>query len=365
MDYKGFYDSPDYDTSMRDALANIVRGFKKPENWQAVQQGVQNVANVAPSVGESLARGAIGQIPGTPGDISATIRQFAPQTMQNVFGQRSMPTTEEILAQVPRATPTYQGSQQHEMVGQVTGPALAKLLKMGAEATKGMPVGNMIKNVDAFKIAQENAALPVSEGGLGLPKNNTAMDRAKAMGFTENVYHGTNADIRNFNPNLADTRRGTGTPTGSIVVSSEPATASTYAGEKPLEWIKSYEEGGNVMPLLINKGKNMSMNARQGEYTPNWREIYNPKYPDIETTNEFAQIAKEKGKQSATIKNVKDNAVMSGAEGDTTFIFDPSLIRSRFAAFDPKRIKEADILAAVAPLSLKEQLEEQFNKLKK
>ena len=36
----------------------------------------------------------------------------------------------------------------------------------------------------------------------------------------------------------------------------------------------------------------------------------------------------------------------SGQEGDTTFIFDPSLIRSRFAAFDPKRVKEADILAA-------------------
>lgn len=161
MDYKGFYDSPDYDTSIRDALANIVRGLKKPENWQAVQQGVQNVANVAPSVGESLARGAIAQVPGTFGDVSATARQFAPQTMQNVFGQRSMPTTEEILAQVPRLTPTYQGSQQHETVGSVTGPALAKLLKMGAQATKGMPVGNMIKKVD--EVPQSIAETKINE----------------------------------------------------------------------------------------------------------------------------------------------------------------------------------------------------------
>ena len=35
----------------------------------------------------------------------------------------------------------------------------------------------------ALETAQRNAAKPVSEGGLGLPANNTPMDRAKAMGF--------------------------------------------------------------------------------------------------------------------------------------------------------------------------------------
>lgn len=224
-----------------------------------------------------------------------------------------------------------------------------------------------------FLIAQRNAALPISEGGLGLAANNTAAQRAKALGFTDEVYHGTNADIRNFDPMMADTRRGTGTPMGAVVVSSEPKTASTYAGEKPTEWIKAYSEGGNVMPLLVNKGKNMSMNAAQDGYTPSWKELYNHKYPDVETTNDFAAIAKQKGKQSATIKNVKDNAVMSGAEGDTTFIFDPSLIRSKFAAFDPKRVKEADLLAAglAVPMvkpeekkSRKQIIEEELNKKK-
>lgn len=224
---------------------------------------------------------------------------------------------------------------------------------------------------ERFLIAQRNAALPISEGGLGLTANNTAAQRAKALGFTDEAYHGTNADIRNFDPMMADSRRGTGTPMGAVVVSSEPKTASTYAGEKPTEWIKAYAEGGNVMPLLINKGKNMSMNATQGGYTPSWKEIYNPKYPDVETTNDFAAIAKQKGKQSATIKNVKDNAVMSGAEGDTTFIFDPSLIRSRFAAFDPKRVKEADLLAAGLAIPMPEEkktrkqiIEEELNKKK-
>lgn len=35
----------------------------------------------------------------------------------------------------------------------------------------------------AHDIARKNAALPIEQGGLGLPADNTAMDRAKAMGF--------------------------------------------------------------------------------------------------------------------------------------------------------------------------------------
>ena len=34
----------------------------------------------------------------------------------------------------------------------------------------------------AHRVAQKNASLPISEGGLGLPANNTAIDRARAMG---------------------------------------------------------------------------------------------------------------------------------------------------------------------------------------
>lgn len=231
---------------------------------------------------------------------------------------------------------------------------------------------NVIGSTTAARMAKamKNAMLPIEKGGLGLPAGNTAAQRAKALGFTDEAYHGTNADIKAFDPMMADTRRGTGTPMGAIVVSSNPKTASTYAGEKPTEWIKAYSEGGNVMPLLINKGENMSMNATQQGYTPNWKEIYNPKYPDVETTNDFAKIAKEKGKQTATIKNVKDNAVMSGAEGDTTFIFDPTLIRSKFAAFDPKRRNEADILAGALAVPMVDEdnrrtiLQQLFNKEK-
>ena len=63
-------------------------------------------------------------------------------------------------------------------------------------------------------------------------------------------------------------------------------------------------------------------------------------------------MAIDKRKHSATIKNVRDNATWSKTNGvddrvgDTTFIFDPARIRSRFAAFDPARAYESDLLAS-------------------
>jgi hypothetical protein len=203
---------------------------------------------------------------------------------------------------------------------------------------------------EAFNLAQQRAALPVSEGGLGLPTTNTAMDRAKAMGFDTGapVYHGTSAEISAFNPALSDTARKTGTPSGAMVVSSNPKTANTYTQGYVGDFTEEYLNGGNILPLYIRKGKNLSMNASEPNYTPNWNDIYNPKYPNITTTNKFASLAKSKGKESATIKNVKDNARISSAEGDTTFLFNPSQLRSINAAFDPFRRNEPDILAGVA-----------------
>jgi hypothetical protein len=198
-------------------------------------------------------------------------------------------------------------------------------------------------------LAQQRAALPISENGLGLPANNTAMDRANAM-FPTDAYHGTNADIHAFDPLLSDSRRKTGTPNGAIVTSTNPKTASTYAGEVTDDWgnVIRYGDNANVMPLRVNTGKGLSVNAKGA----NWNDLFTSKYPDAETTNDIAQIALEKGKNSATIKNVLDNATWSKQNGvdsrlgDSIFSFNPDDIRSRFAAFDPWR-RNAAIAAAM------------------
>ena len=138
---------PEYDPneqSLGQTMADFLRGMSKKQSYQELGQGIQNTAKIIPSVVESLGRGALVQLPALAGDTSQLARQFIPETMQNTFGNRTAPTSEEILAKVPRINPDYQGSQQHEMVGGLISPAMPSLLRAGAQATKNMPIGNMI-----------------------------------------------------------------------------------------------------------------------------------------------------------------------------------------------------------------------------
>jgi hypothetical protein len=243
-----------------------------------------------------------------------------------------------------------------------------------------------LSTTEKLKIAQKNATLPVEEGGLGLPPKNTPMDRAKAMGYDTPVYHGTNKDIEAFNV------EGKGKTAGSgAFFTTNPTAAETYV---------SSSGGGNILPLLLKKDDFLTANAKGR----NWADIYTNelnakvgkrRYTPEElgldvnsatTTDELGQIANELSLKGTEIKNVKDlgpnSHVMRAKQyllekygivpdetwsnvtgkqftesqdamkkfyesqkGDIYAVQDPSLIRSRFAAFDPKRRKEADILA--------------------
>ena len=54
----------------------------------------------------------------------------------------------------------------------------------------------------ALDLAQQRAALPVEQGGLGLPANNTPEMRMLASGNELGWYHGTTGDITKFRPEL-------------------------------------------------------------------------------------------------------------------------------------------------------------------
>lgn len=274
-------------------------------------------------------------------------------------------------------------------------------------------LGGVMNVTKAMRIAQKNAALPVEQGGLGLPPNNTPMDRARAMGYEIPVYHGTNADIAAFNTEGKGKTRGAG-----AFFTTNPVVAETYV---------SGSGGGNVLPLLINKDNFLSVNARNRNWADIWTNELSPKINNkrtnlekleldrnsATTTDELGSIANILGLKGAEIKNVKDlgpnshsfrakeylqnkygiklnenwdNATREqldeafryskkfydAQKGDIYSVQDPSLIRSRFAAFDPKRRKEADILAGAlaVPLAADEDtrrtlLEKLFNEQQK
>ena len=218
-----------------------------------------------------------------------------------------------------------------------------------------MEAVNFNHNEFLHQLAQERAALPISEGGLGLHPENTAMDRAKAMGFDINAYHGTDKDIYAFDPSKGEfNRKGTGT-----WFSKSPAIANTYAGRNQ----------GKVYPVMIRseklaktdfQGNPWSMPPEDLTIThAGGEEVIPPQYINNKriTVNDVARMANKEGNTGIQINRIQDYgpyqegspAILPDMTNNVT-MFDPTQIRSRFAAFDPFRKWDDDILAGVGAL---------------
>jgi hypothetical protein len=214
---------------------------------------------------------------------------------------------------------------------------------------------------EVLNIASKNA-----EKMLGLPKGNTAMDRAKAMGFDMSEYHGTGVgDFPAFDPSKMKDNVQYG---GSIYTTKDPAFASRVAESK---WSGDYP---TVMPLMIRSGKKFDMtepiSAKDAANV--LRQIGQYERADaIEASGKPYRSGAEffyfgighdlsnPARGSAINRGGFDvitgdpSMEIAGKAGrPQTAIFDPSRLRSRFAAFDPARIKEPDLLAAGVPLGL-------------
>jgi hypothetical protein len=98
-------------------------------------------------------------------------------------------------------------------------------------------------------------------------------------------------------------------------------------------------EGSTIYPLMVRSQDFLPYEAEGA----NWMRANRP----------AIEAAEQAGYSGALIRNVKDNAGANlGTIADVVASQDPSRFRSRFAAFDPMRKNEADILAGVLPLGL-------------
>jgi len=237
----------------------------------------------------------------------------------------------------------------------------------------------------ALDLAQQRAALPVEQGGLGLRAGNTAEQRAKAMGFDTPAYHGTTTDIKpTFNLDYSGSNA-VDYGQKNIFASSDPQLASDYAlkglsrnqaeaikQKNNYDWYKSkvipkdmmdafvkdaveygVAEGGgaNVLPLLM-RGNIFPYEAYGGRFSS---EI--PK----------ALLGRDLSNADiAAINNVVDNPTLKKVNPSTVYaIKNPENIRSRFAAFDPFR-RSAAVAASMgvaAPDLLAAQQDEEMRKL--
>jgi hypothetical protein len=212
---------------------------------------------------------------------------------------------------------------------------------------------------EALDTAQRNAALPVEEGGLGLPKNNTPEMRAEAMGYNTPAYHGTTVweaedgrklgDIEAFN-RLASTE----------IVGRKPSIdqMGIWASDRPDELGAGMYSGsqGAIYPLLLRmenpKTTSFEQMARTASNLSTNKALGATEVPKVSDVEPYRQLLKEQGYDSLMLKAKQGSPYTEFADQTGYVLLEPSQVRSRNAAFDPKRRNEADILAGVLPLGL-------------
>ena len=190
----------------------------------------------------------------------------------------------------------------------------------------------------AHQLAQQRAALPVNQRGLDLPADNTAMDRARAMGWDTDVYHGSAFDIENI-----DTSR-------SPFYTTEGGAPHEIEFANNFANTKSEMGSPKVYPLLLKKGQITDtrkgipeglQNAAEDSYAP--LNIGEKGLPTWGNVNSWARRAKANGEKGVLLD---ERPYLNSVA-----VLEPSMVRSRFAAFDPFNRDSSNLLAQSAKLA--------------
>ena len=185
------------------------------------------------------------------------------------------------------------------------------------------------------RIAQYNAALPIEQGGLGLHKDNTSMDRAKALGFDTKAYHATDKDFSYFDMDKASTTAIYGS---GIYVSYTPEH----------NWGKN-KEGLRVIPLLVKRDKVLPSTPLS---SINAEKISKYIGRNISPENGLPLLSIERKAGGDLAKGVEqagfsgfDHPAPANRNSEIHTVFrDKTAIRSIHAAFDPMKKDSDDLL---------------------
>lgn len=189
------------------------------------------------------------------------------------------------------------------------------------------PQESMTQYELAHKLAQERAALPVEQGGLGLPPDNTAMDRAKALGYEEGWAHGSP------DPTITELR------SSRIGAQGPGAYATNYLPETGM-YSKS-EPGATSYPLMVRRKEAIETG-------------FNNPYDELKVKADDELLSELFSRNKSAIVTTQEktpewllNAGVPDMPERSHFVsVKPSNFRSRFAAFDPFEINSPDLLKA-------------------
>ena len=242
-------------------------------------------------------------------------------------------------------------------------------LKYSDDVARSIP--NKTEFEIAHEVAQRNAALPVEQGGLGLPANNTAMDRAKAMsaiGDDVSLIGGPSSGLRDAYIIGKKTRDVNPDLNTWAYTDEYKDTLGSFPWEenRTPAWEAFYRAG-----KLNREEPVMAIGSRYGEIPErgtsfNYRDQINERgvsMADVQNSNaaEWGDpisktIIEGYGRPKINVGGYLIDDV--GADGEPLlvaakrltgdYVIDSGKKRSRFAAFDPFRRNSANILAGGA-----------------
>jgi hypothetical protein len=255
-----------------------------------------------------------------------------------------------VVGDIKSGVEGVQAARQGDMVGAGLG-ALGALPFVPNMAGAIGKVAKEAPRAEAMRIAQKNAAKPISEGGLGLKPDNTPMDRAKAMGFDIEAYHYTRATdpIAAFDPKTTGKGQyffdGLGTHVGSKKAAED--RFSKYWKGLPAEKVTGY-----TMPLLVKGERTLTQKGgdpyKEGALNRFLEGKMSAAGYDLAKRPRDAQLAARQALNSKYDAVPYVNAVED--KGSLSYLVtNPANIRSRYAAFDPANAGKADIMGNADP----------------
>lgn len=208
----------------------------------------------------------------------------------------------------------------------------------------------------AFLAAQRNAAKPVSEGGLGLRPDNTAQERASAMGFNGEGYHYSRAE--NEVGELDPLNHPLGVRKAIDEYGNVPSDfLATHVGTKDaaldrFSGFNDYLDDGGVVgatyPVLFKNNapyKPSGFPMTDGEFSTIPESMFGLKSGSIPSKNKILKMRNE------LFANNSDIPYHNEYEhyGSLSHAVPPENTRSRFAAFDPAKRGSSDLLGYADP----------------
>jgi hypothetical protein len=220
---------------------------------------------------------------------------------------------------------------------------------------------------EALRLAQQRAALPVEQHGLGLPADNTPQQRAAAMGFDIDAYKGMYPYDVGSSPSFGF-KNGKFQQLDKFGEELLPVTkmvpelmskmelggkhAGFYGGKDVANRFAGYGTNSAVFPVKLNMGQNPLVKDASGQYAGRYQ--FERPARDAGMLDDYRDFHgaffRDSPSTGAILKNTTD-------EGTIFIPKSGEQVRSRFAAFDPFRRNAA--LAATLSVAAPDLLAEE------